>query len=533
MKPWEMYSGSSTESSPAQGPWTMYQSEDTATDPDKKGFVGRVSDDFKKRYDEAQAIKSDALSGKRGDLGAGMNIMTKAAGALGVDIPSEAMVSMGRGISNITPDAIKQPIKELASQAINSAPAQAVLQPVGRAINAVGEFKQEHPKIGAALDAGEDVLGFLTSAAGAGPAAKSTLKLSERAAKLTGKGLMAAPQGATNIAVKNTLLRALPHDVDEETLRLYELAKSQGIHPRIDQIAESPALNTFQKVAREVPFSGVRKSEKAQETAVQSGIAKSFGQDADKITPPILKKADESFNKRFSKFFDGKTFALSNERSDAINGVLDRAKRSVGSETQGIIQGNIDHIMQNLDPGGTISGEKLNQLRRELGEFIRRDKDAAGEAAEPYVREVLDHVMDMVTDGNPELKSEFTNLKYQYKNLKTIEGLAAKSRRGVINPQLLETKVIQSYGPEAYARGEAGELGDLAKVSKAFLVRNGGSDTVPKAMMMGAVGLGVPGAAAMASAPAAAGGVALNRMLQKSLSSPKMVEWYIKNKGVK
>jgi len=164
-----------------------------------------------------------------------------------------------------------------------------------------------------------------------------------------------------------------------------------------------------------------------------------------------------------------------------------------------------------------------------LQEVLRRGKDQAGEAADHYIGKVLDKFLDASFESLPaEARPAFTNLKYQYKNLITVTPVAAKALRGNINTTLLEGAVMRTWGTKEYAIGQAGDLGELAKISKTFLPHLGGSDTVQKAIYAGAGISAAGGGAALAGAPAAAATLGANRLYQAGNTSQKAVSSYLR-----
>src|SRR5258708_29202573 len=87
--------------------------------------------------------------------------------------------------------------------------------------------------------------------------------------------------------------------------------------------------------------------------------------------------------------------------------------------------------------------------------------------AAPYVEEIQDAMRDLLQKHLPEpALSEYGGLRYQWKNMKTVEPLAAKSPTGDIDPSLLNTQVSKSFKDRAY---RPSELDQLAKVGVAYM----------------------------------------------------------------
>ena len=354
-----------------------------------------------------------------------------------------------------------------------------------------------------------------------------------------GAGISAAPAltGAVTTGVNNAVAnvgskianKLLP-ELDETSALLAKRAQELNIPLYLDQVAESPALNNVQKISQELPFSGIPKREAAQSSAVMKAINSSFGSEEDKITPNVIKSAYKNLGKQFDDTFKGREVVVTPEFTSGLDQVVENAGQSVGKNVQDIIKNNVNYIKQNVSDG-IISGEKINQVRSKLSENIRNAKGVDGQAAQAYLGDLLDKVIDTSFDGlDPAAKEAFGNLRFQYKNLITVTPLAAKATRGNINPQLLENRVSRVFGEKNYANGEAGVLGDIAKISKTFLPKKGGSDTIPKGIYAGSLA-GVAAAAnpalAVAVAPNAALGLGANRLYQNAIANPNLVNSYV------
>lgn len=343
--------------------------------------------------------------------------------------------------------------------------------------------------------------------------------------------------------------QALIAPAERETALLAEKAmKHYKIPLSITQASDSTALRNLQKVSQELPLSKAATFKNQQAMAVNKAVAKTFGQDANHITPELIDFSYKKLGSKFDSFFNGKTITFTPDDITSIRALAEEAKNTVGSDAQNIISKNIDTLLRDLSEipvakqppkfgmygevtqapvqsaGATIPGEKFNQIRTQIQEILRADKDQAGNAADPFVSKALDKFMDVGLSNMPEgSKEAFKNLKYQYKNLVAITPAAAKALRGNINPTHLEAAVQRIYGVKEYATGQAGDLGELAKISKTFLPHLGGSDTTQK--MLYAAGL--TGAGGLANLPATATALGVNRIYQEGNTSQAAVRKYL------
>ncbi len=526
------------------------------------GFWGSVGHDIKNQYQDYQKqihdprIMSDALLG--GPAQAGLLAAGHTAGGLG-----EVMFDAAKAV---TPDWYQKKGQEAYGPVIDrfgkSGVGQAAMSGLGTMANKYGEFEKEHPALAANLGAvgniatmGAPIPGIGKSAGnialeGTGAAAKAGAKGVGLAGRAAGRGIAEGAAGAMG--------KLLP-GIDADTAKLAMKAMDEYDIPLShQQVSRSPSADAFQKISQEIPFSGTAQFQEKQYKALNKAFARSFGQTAENITPEVMDRAYRQLGAGFDKMFNGQTIHLTPEDISLMKGVLSESKKSIGEDAQKILKENLDTIFKNLDEvntkptttydpygpstvipsqttGYTISGEKANQIRTQIQEVLRKQKDMAGEAADPYISDVLDRFMDASFDSLPDASREnYKNLKYKYKNLIAGTPVGAKALRGNINPTLLEGAVRRVYGDTAYARGQAGELGDLAKISKTFLPKLGGSDTITKGGMAAAIG--APLGAFAATGPAGAlgtmavegAGMGANRLYQGINTNQKAVREFIK-----
>ena len=375
-----------------------------------------------------------------------------------------------------------------------------------------------------------------------------------------GKELIGSAAGKVPQAIGSGISKMIP-GVDPYTAGLADKAMTKfNIPLALHQVVggESPSMSGYQKVSQDIPFSGSKQFYNTQFNAVNKAVANSFGQNATKITPPVIRKGYQDLGNKFNQMFSGRTIQLTPAQIDDIKSIPAAARGSLGNDAQSILQHHVDTILNNLDyanpvPGETsfdpytgashaapaavgasISGEKANQVRSQLQEVLRTEKDQAGEAADPHVAKALDSFMDATFSGlPPEMQEKYTNLKYQYKNLVAVTPAAGKAIRGNINPADLEGAVRRIYGDKAYSTGEAGDLGELAKISKTFLPKLGGSDTVQKGMLLSSVagpmaGMFVAPQAVVPGLAVEGAGAGLNRLYQSGNTNQAAVRNYLK-----
>ncbi len=267
-----------------------------------------------------------------------------------------------------------------------------------------------------------------------------------------------------------------------------ELAKKHGVPLGVDQLTNSPARKYLAETSAELPFSGGSQFAAKQQSAFNNAVLKTVGESGDRITPEVVGNAYKNIGQKFDDVLAGKTLQVSPDHLDSLGNIIEDAKGTLANDKVSAIKNTIDKLIADIHPDGSISGEKIGDIRSTLVGKIKR----ADPGIKEYLGDVLDTVMNISTEGNPETRKLLTEARYQYKNLKTLEPLMAKATDGDISPALLKNRVISNYGAKSMATGEAGDLGELARVGDAIKSKIGNSGTAQRAASMAL--LATPGA---------------------------------------
>lgn len=139
-------------------------------------------------------------------------------------------------------------------------------------------------------------------------------------------------------------------------------------------------------------------------------------------------------------------------------------------------------------------------------------------------------VVDIIGQGDKSVKTALKDVKYKYKNLKTVQRIALKDQvDGNIRPDLLTGAVKTKFGEDAFAKGKAGDLGEIARVGQLIKdkIPNSGTSqrTMARNILTGNIGATLPVALMTGGASVipqlATSGIAMgaNRFLQSRNSS--------------
>jgi hypothetical protein len=309
--------------------------------------------------------------------------------------------------------------------------------------------------------------------------------------------------------------KALTPSIDDATRNLAQAAKKKyGIDLNLNQISGSNASQNIQRASQAVPLSGTEKNRLKQLSQWNKAVSGTFGQSIDDFTMDAIDSAFVKAGKPFNEILSGKTVTVKSDDITDIAMIIEEASKNVEPSKVAIVQKNIDELLSGIE-NGQITGEKLNSIRSSLTERAKK----ADTFARPYISQLVDKVVDISADGNPEIAKKLTEARRNYKNLNVALN-AWDSTTNSINPVKLETAVksLSGYGTRSYARGKAGDLGELAQIGKTFLPQVGGSPTLPAAVTGASlVGLG-SGFIEPTTAALTAGGMLGNRLLQEGIN---------------
>ncbi len=279
--------------------------------------------------------------------------------------------------------------------------------------------------------------------------------------------------GAGVSKLKNTIAPK----VDDVIRQTAELAQKHNIPLGLDQITGSKSREFITSTSGRVPLSGGKAFAEAQQKAFNNAILKTIGQEGDRITDDLAEKAYNDIGKKFDDVLGGRTLQINENHIQKIMAIIDDAEGAISGDKVKALKKTIGSFIEDLGEDGTISGEKIGDIRSVLTKKIKR----ADPGVKEYLGDLMDLVIDISTDGNPEARALLREARYQYKNLKTIEPLIAKgASEGNIRPALLKNRVITNWGAKNVATGKAGDLGDLARVGDLIKGKIGDSGTAER-----------------------------------------------------
>ena len=317
------------------------------------------------------------------------------------------------------------------------------------------------------------------------------------------------------------VVRKVAGEVSPEARALYSKASEFGIPVNAAQLSDSKPLKVLQSTVDKLPFSGAAKSRDAQQSAFNRAVSRQFGENTDRVTTDVYAAAKGRIGAEFERLSANNTLNASDDLLGRLSSIQDEAAKFGTDDSARAVRSSIDELLSKVDANGKIPGRAYQALDSKLGGLTK----SGGEKAHflGQLRETLRDAMDgSIAEAD---KAAWATARSQYRALKTVRDLIAKSTDGNVSPALLMGRVnANNAGKEAMAAGRGGNLGDLAKIGQRFVkdpVPDSG--TAQRLWTLGGVGglasiTGLPAAALTAGATMAAG-----RGVNKALNSQSVM----------
>jgi hypothetical protein len=255
---------------------------------------------------------------------------------------------------------------------------------------------------------------------------------------------------------------------DAATAALAQQAQSYGIPVTLGQLSDNASVRALDSMSKRVPFSGSDSQAAAQQTAFNRAVGGTIGIPADKITPQVMSTARQQIGATLNQIENSNAVSLDGPFLSQVAAIEKNAQSSLTDPEFKVVSRQLDNVLSNLQQDDTISGQTYGNLIHK-GSPLDAALNSRDSNVANYAGQIKSALQDALTRSLlPSDAAAYTQARYQYKNLKTIEGLAEKSTTGDISPAGLMQAVRSSYGDMAYTGG-GGDLGTLARIGQRFL----------------------------------------------------------------
>jgi len=212
----------------------------------------------------------------------------------------------------------------------------------------------------------------------------------------------------------------------------------------------------------------------AKQNAWQGSVIDEMGGDGNKFTPQLMTDTATRTGKVYDDIAgrttvgQAQTDNLVHNDLAAIEANLDNVAGITDSD-RGVVRRRLGEIVDAVQPNGTISGADYRSLTQTGSPLDRLENNSNPELAQigGSISDALRKAFNQ--SATPEDQAALTKNDYQYRIMKTVQDLAAKSPDGNIDPGQFMTKVAAASrrfdAPNsgiAYTGG--GNIGELARI---------------------------------------------------------------------
>jgi hypothetical protein len=259
-------------------------------------------------------------------------------------------------------------------------------------------------------------------------------------------------------------LRALGARATPAMTALYNDAKKFGIQLTPAQLSNSQFVKRAQNILSNLPFSGATRTWENQVDQFNRAVSREFGEDAPKITPEVFASAKSRIGAEFDELSGKSTLTIGDALLDRLGSIQKDAQEIADDGVIRAVGGVIDRMFRQ-SKDGQLPGAAYKSLDSQLGKIMK----AGGEKAH-YIGEVRDAIREAMDESiDPAMRQAWQQARSQYRALKTVEPLVAKSADGSLSPaQLMGRVTANNAGKSAMASGRGGNLGELARVGQAM-----------------------------------------------------------------
>lgn len=323
------------------------------------------------------------------------------------------------------------------------------------------------------------------------------------------------PEGAVGTAVRavrdvgraagDAALEAATPRMSQRSMELVGKATDAGVPINFHQLSDNKFMKIIGETAENVPLAGGGSLRAKRREAFNLALAKQMDPETDitVLDDASFKQLQDAAGERIGEI-SSKYQVPAADFGDLMT--LDRARRGT-PDTKAVVQAWAEDLKKIAEEnGGFVPGDTLRRLRTEVQTQAREMR-----ANKADVAAVLDDVVHRFDDALANVAADadvaaLTDARRRYAISKVLEPLVARHPDGNFAPSALKSIMAQKSGGKQrrMARGEAGELGEYARIGQELLKELPSSGTAERNLVYSGVGAGAGAGAAFAEPLSAA-----------------------------
>ena len=323
------------------------------------------------------------------------------------------------------------------------------------------------------------------------------------------------PEGAVSTAVRgvrdvgraagDAALEAATPRMSQRSMELVGKATDAGVPINFHQLSDNKFMKIIGETAENVPLAGGGSLRTKRREAFNLALAKQMDPETGitVLDDASFKQLQDAAGERIGEI-SSKYQVPAADFGDLMT--LDRARRGT-PDTKAVVQAWAEDLKKIAEEnGGFVPGDTLRRLRTEVQTQAREMR-----ANKADVAAVLDDVVHRFDDALANVAADadvaaLTDARRRYAISKVLEPLVARHPDGNFAPSALKSIMAQKSGGKQrrMARGEAGELGEYARIGQELLKELPSSGTAERNLVYSGVGAGAGAGAAFAEPLSAA-----------------------------
>lgn len=273
-----------------------------------------------------------------------------------------------------------------------------------------------------------------------------------------------------------------------EAAALAQKASDLGVPIRPAQTSSSGFVKTADDTLSRLPMTGytadsaTKISAEAQHEAFTRAVSRTFGEDAPALTQDVMASAKSRIGKIYDEVLPRNSIGQTPDLATQLSDIKANAIEQLDAEGAKDITAAVDKINDKLGTATGMSGRYYQTMRAQGGRLSKLS-DAQDSTVAYYgtkLRNLLDDAFVSQAQGSD--GARLAEARAQFRNLKTVEPLAAKAPTGQISPALLLGEVRSQF--PNFATEGAGDLGDLARIGQQFLKTPPNSGTAERSFVL-------------------------------------------------
>ena len=387
----------------------------TSGPPSKQNFFERFGDDLKTRFGEQGAeIINARVAGDQGFASTALQLTGKVGAGVMMDFLGEAIISGGRGLSNITPDMLEDPLVENATKAgiflLDTKLGAQGLEAARNGMASYTEFAEEHPVMARNIEAVTNIALLVAPVKGK-PKVKTPSAVGRVGEKISRSGRRSAVANRRGFIDELVTPKQTQKVMRDQVKRTTE----QGINRR--KIVElSPAQKASAREVRKVSGVSAKKTLQGNYNAISTAVTKK----ADGLMKHLkgLGTKGEYQWTEFARVLNDNVSVLLKESPNLVGDARKSAQRV------------IEHALR-LSANGDKTLAGLLKVRRDLDRWVIKHKPKAfdseiANATTEAVRAVRTEINGFIGARAPSVPVK-KSLQSQSRMLRALDDLEVKA----------------------------------------------------------------------------------------------------------